>query len=131
MSAADNKKLVQQIYADSANRSGTTFADNIADDVTWIVTGQYSWSGEYRGRDAILAFYARLASETNGTFRVVLEGVYTDGEGRVVASSQTTAERGDRRLDTGAALVFTIKDGKAQDVRGFQEDLDVWNDFWS
>jgi hypothetical protein len=34
-------------------------------------------------------------------------------------------------LDTGAALVFTIKDGKAQDVQGFQEDLDVWNDFWS
>ena len=53
MSAADNKKLVQQIYADSANRSGTTFIDNIAEDVTWIVTGQYSWSGEYRGREAI------------------------------------------------------------------------------
>jgi len=38
MSAADNKKLVQQIYADSANRSGTTFADNIAEDVTWKIT---------------------------------------------------------------------------------------------
>ena len=53
MSSADNKKLVQQIYADSANRSGTTFIDNVAEDVTWIVTGQYSWSGEYKGREAI------------------------------------------------------------------------------
>ena len=26
MSAAENKKLVQQVYTDSANRSGTTFA---------------------------------------------------------------------------------------------------------
>jgi hypothetical protein len=51
--AAANKKLVQQIYADSASRSGTTFADNLADDACWIVTGQYSWSHEFRGRDAI------------------------------------------------------------------------------
>jgi uncharacterized protein len=29
MSALDNKKLVQQVYTDSANRSGTTFADNL------------------------------------------------------------------------------------------------------
>ena len=48
MSAADNKKLVQQIYADAASRSGTTFADNLADDACWIVTGQYSWSHEFR-----------------------------------------------------------------------------------
>ena len=32
MSAAANKKLVQQVYTDSANRSGTTFVDNLAED---------------------------------------------------------------------------------------------------
>ena len=53
MSAAANKKLVQQIYADSASRSGTTFADNLAEDAVWVVTGQYSWSHEFKGRDAI------------------------------------------------------------------------------
>ena len=53
MSAAANKKLVQQVYTDSANRSGTTFVDNLAEDATWIVTGQYSWSHEFRGREAI------------------------------------------------------------------------------
>ena len=37
MSAAANKKLVQQIYADSANRSGTTFVDNLAEDASWPV----------------------------------------------------------------------------------------------
>ena len=51
--AAANKKLVQQVYADSADRSGTTFADHLADDASWVVTGQYSWSHEFRGRDAI------------------------------------------------------------------------------
>jgi len=123
--------LVRRGYAAFSAGDMATLSELLAEDARQYQPGSAAISGEYRGRDAILAFYARLASETNGTFRVVLEGVYTDGEGRVVASSQTTAERGDRRLDTGAALVFTIKDGKAQDVRGFQEDLDVWNDFWS
>ena len=45
MSAAANKKLVQQVYAGfRSNRGGTTFVDNLAEDATWIVTGQYSWS---------------------------------------------------------------------------------------
>jgi len=52
MSAAENKKLVQQVYADAANRSGTTFVDNLADDASWIVTGQYSWSHQFRGATA-------------------------------------------------------------------------------
>ena len=54
MSTAANKRLVQQVYEDSANRSGTTFVDNLAEDASWIVTGQYSWSHEFRGREAIL-----------------------------------------------------------------------------
>jgi hypothetical protein len=44
MSAAENKQLVGKIYTDAANRSGTTFVDNLADEVCWTVTGQYSWS---------------------------------------------------------------------------------------
>jgi ketosteroid isomerase-like protein len=51
---AANKQLVKRIYTDAANRSGTTFVDSIADDVCWIVTGQYSWSRTFRGRDAVL-----------------------------------------------------------------------------
>src|SRR3954449_2211398 len=53
MSAAANKKLVQQVYTDSANRSATTFVDHLAEDASWIVTGQYSWSHEFKGREAI------------------------------------------------------------------------------
>src|ERR1700733_9965798 len=33
MSAAENKQLVSKIYTDAASRSGTTFVDNLADDV--------------------------------------------------------------------------------------------------
>ena len=67
MSAAANKQLIQQVYADSANRSGTTFIDHLDDDVRWIVTGQYSWSHRFEGRDAVL-------NGLQGHFRSLIEG---------------------------------------------------------
>ena len=42
MSAEANKKLIQQIFTDSANRSGMTFIDHLADDAVWVQTGQCS-----------------------------------------------------------------------------------------
>ena len=50
MNTSANKKLLQQVYADAASRSGTTFADSLAEDASWIVTGEYSWSHRFSGR---------------------------------------------------------------------------------
>ena len=88
MSVEANKKLVQQHYADSASRSGTTFADNLADDASWIVTGQYSWSHEFKGKDAILnglmghfrSFFA--VRPRSVAFNFIAEGDYVVVEAR-------------------------------------------------
>ena len=53
MSAAANKKLVQQIYADSASRSGTTFADHLAEALLL-------------GRQDLDALFERLKLELHG-----------------------------------------------------------------
>ena len=46
---ASNKKLIEQIFAaagdpDPAARDRALFVASLADDATWTVTGQYSWS---------------------------------------------------------------------------------------
>jgi hypothetical protein len=62
---------------------------------------------------------------------VELQHLYTDGQGRVVACQRATGQRAHRQLDTGAALVFTIMNGQAHDIHGYQEDIDAWDEFWS
>ena len=59
MSASANKKLMQDIFAAAANpdpavRDRALFAASLADDAKWIVTGQYSWSRTFTGKEAIL-----------------------------------------------------------------------------
>ncbi|KRR26720.1 ketosteroid isomerase [Bradyrhizobium lablabi] len=121
MSAAANKKLVQQVYADSANRSGTTFLDNLAEDVTWVVTGQYSWSGEFRGREAInnglmghLRSLLAAARPRTLAFNFIAEGDYVVVEAR----GDNVAKSGER-YDNQYCMVWRIEDGKIKEIKEY------------
>ena len=54
MSAADNKKLIETIFAAIAAGDRTPFVESLADDVTMRITGQYSWSQTFKGKEALL-----------------------------------------------------------------------------
>ena len=123
--------LVRRGYQAFANGDMQTLSEVIAADATQHQPGSGAMSGEHKGRQAILEFYGRLASESNGTFRVDLQDVYTDGRGLVVGVNRSVGERGGKRLDSRAALVFTVRGGVAQDIRVCQDDIDRWDEFWA
>jgi ketosteroid isomerase-like protein len=118
--AAANKKLVQQIYADSADRSGTTFADNLADDASWIVTGQYSWSHEFRGRDAIQnglmghfrSFFA--VRPRTVAFNFIAEGDYV-----VVEARGDNVTKAGLRYDNQYCMVWRIENGRIKEIKEY------------
>lgn len=120
MSVADNRKLVQQIYADSASRSGTTFADNLAEDAVWVVTGQYSWSHQFRGRDAIQnglmghfrSFFATRPRTV--AFNYVAEGDYV-----VVEAVGDNVTKAGLRYDNQYCMVWRIEDGKIKQIKEY------------
>jgi uncharacterized protein len=120
MSAAANKKLVQQVYADSANRSGTTFADNLADDASWIVTGQYSWSHRFNGREAIqnglMGHFRSLFAERP---RIVGYNFIADGDYVAVEARGDNVTKTGLRYDNQYCMVFRIKDGKIREIKEY------------
>jgi uncharacterized protein len=120
MSAAANKSLVQQVYMDAANRSGTTFADNLADDASWIVTGQYSWSHQFRGREAILSglmgHFRSLFAERP---RTVGYNFIADGEFVVVEARGDNVTKTGLRYDNQYCMVFRIENGKIREVKEY------------
>lgn len=120
MTTAANKKLVQQIYQDSANRSGTTFADNLADDASWVVTGQYSWSHEFRGREAIMeglmghfrSFFA--VRPRTVAFNFIAEGDYV-----VVEARGDNVTKAGLRYDQQYCMVYRIENGKIKQIKEY------------
>jgi ketosteroid isomerase-like protein len=120
MSAADNKKLIQQVLADSANRSGTTFADNLAEDASWIVTGQYSWSHEFKGRDAIQnGLMGHFRSFFVERPRTVGFNFIADDDYVAVEARGDNVTKSGQRYDNQYCLVFRLENGKIKQIREY------------
>jgi hypothetical protein len=120
MSTAENKKLVQQIYTDAANRSGTTFTDHLADDVCWIVTGQYSWSRTFSGRDAVLnglmGHFRSLFAERP---RTVAHNFIAEGDTVVVEAKGDNVTKAGVRYDNDYCMVWRIDNGRITMIKEY------------
>ena len=101
-----------------------------ATDTCWLVPGTTAVSGEYCGRDEILAFLHRNRELTNGTYRVELLWVVADDE-RAVAVYRALGERGDRTLDIEQALLVDLDGGRWAHVRAQPLDQAAFDRFWS
>jgi uncharacterized protein len=120
MSAAENKQLVQQIYVDSASRSGTTFADNLAEDAVWVVTGQYSWSHEFAGRDAIQnGLMGHFRSFFEGRPRTVAFNFIAEGDYVVVEAKGDNVTRAGQRYDNQYCMVWRIENGRIKQIKEY------------
>ncbi|AJP01968.1 SnoaL-like polyketide cyclase [Streptomyces cyaneogriseus subsp. noncyanogenus] len=108
-----------------------TLRELMAKDATQHVPGDHPLSGDFKGQDAIIGMYRRLAEETNGTLRVELIGVCVDGRGHAVGINRLTAERNGKRLDDTGCLVFRIVGDKVTDLDQCVADIEEHNRFWS
>ena len=120
MSTAANKKLVQQVYTDSASRSGTTFADSLADDAIWVVTGQYSWSHEFKGRDAIQnGLMGHFRSFFAVRPRTVAFNFIAEGDHVVVEARGDNVTKSGQRYDNQYCMVWRIENGKIKQIKEY------------
>jgi ketosteroid isomerase-like protein len=120
MSAAANKQLVQRVFADAANRSGTTFYDNLADDACWTVTGKYSWSHQFKGRDAIMnGLLGYLRSFFAERLRTVAFNFIADDDYVAVEARGDNVTTAGLRYDNQYCLVFRIANGKIKEIREY------------
>lgn len=119
----DAMTLVRRGYEAFNSGDVETLASLFANDVTQHVPGEGPLAGTYKGVDAVLGYYGKLAEMTDGTFRADLVDVHGDGHGHVGATHQISATRnGATRLSRGS-IVFTVMGGKVTDLLELHGDL--------
>lgn len=100
-----------------------TLREIMSHDVVQHVPGTSQIAGAYKGIDAVLGYYGKLAELTGGRFRVDLIDTFGDGAGHVTALHQVTATyNGTTRVARGTIL-FTFLGDKATDLLEMHEDL--------
>ncbi len=95
MNAAENKRVMQSIFAGLAAGDGRPFIESLAEDFVWTITGTTKWSKTYRGKKAVRAellkpLFAQFADQyVNTAERFIAEGdfVVVECRGRVTMKS--------------------------------------------
>ncbi|KIU44636.1 MULTISPECIES: nuclear transport factor 2 family protein [Bradyrhizobium] len=129
MSAADNKKLVQQMFTvagdpDPAVREKSLFIATLADDAIWTVTGQYSWSRTFTGKPSILKdLLGHVRSRLTERGRTVANRIVADGDIVVVEAKGNSLTKEGRRYDNDYCLVLRFDGGRIKEVREYCDSV--------
>lgn len=126
---ASNKKLIERIFAAAGNldpdvRDRALFIAHLAEDAIWTVTGQYSWSRTFAGKEAILNdlhgyVRTRLAERT----RTIAHRFIADGNYVVVEAKGDNITKEGVRYDNDYCLVFRLENGWIKEIREYCDSV--------
>jgi ketosteroid isomerase-like protein len=129
MSAAENKKLMEDIFAaagnpDPAVRDRSLFIASLADDATWTVTGQYSWSRIFKGKDSILNdLHSHVRTLLVERTRTIAHRFIADGDHVVIEARGDNLTKTGQRYDNDYCLVFRLENGKIKAIREYCDSV--------
>jgi ketosteroid isomerase-like protein len=129
MSAAANKKLMQEIFAASGStdpevRDRALFLASLAEDATWTVTGQYSWSRTFTGKQSIMNdLHAHVRSLLVERVRTIAHRFIADGDHVVVEAKGCNVTVAGPRYDNDHCLVFRLEDGNIREIREYCDSV--------
>jgi uncharacterized protein len=119
--AHPNEDLLRRGYAAFSTGDLATVFGLFADDMVWHNGGDNQLTGDFRGHEAIMAFFGKLVDVTAGTFRLDIHDVLAnDTHGTVLVTAH--AERDGQAMSVRQVNVWHLADGKATEFWAFPED---------
>lgn len=105
--------------------------DYFAEDVVWHVAGNHPLSGDYRGRDALLAYFTKVRELTDGTLTLEPTGILGNDD-HVATFLRVHGRRGERELNVVMADMIKVgPDGAWTEFWSMPDDQDAVDVFWS
>jgi hypothetical protein len=121
--AAENKQLMQGVFAELANGNGQPFMDSLGDDIRWTVTGSSPWSRTYEGKRAVVDELMRpLFSQFAEPYRNTASRIIADDDHVVIECQGRVTTKSGQRYDQTYCYVCRVAGGK---VRELTEYLDT------
>lgn len=125
-----NKEAIRRGYQACAQGDMGAISELMADDIVWHSGGDTILTGDYKGREAVLEWFARLAQESGGAFGAEVHDVLANDE-HAVALVTTSATRNNKSFEVRAAQIFHVSDGQITESWSFAEDQDALDEPWS
>jgi ketosteroid isomerase-like protein len=100
------------------------------EDAIFHYPGRNPLSGEYRGKDQVVALLGRVMHETDGAFRPEIHDILASDD-HVAALVTVHAARGGTSVEWQSVDLFHVRDGKLSEHWVIEVDQDLVDEFWS
>lgn len=122
MSTAQNKQLLEQIFAGLAENNARPFVASMADDFRWTVAGNTRWSRTYAGKQAVLGeLFPVLNSKMAGPIRTIPDRIIAEGDYVVVEAHGDNTTKSGKPYNNRYCFVFRVGDGKLKEVTEYMD----------
>jgi len=122
MGTAENKQLLQEIFAETAKGNSRPLVDAMADDFRWIISGNGRWSRSYDGKQAVLTeLFPVLRERIEGRIKMIPQRILGDGDHVVVEARGDNVTKAGGRYDNSYCFVFRLAGGKLVEVTEYMD----------
>jgi ketosteroid isomerase-like protein len=104
-----NERVIRNLYDARARRDWDAVRVLFADEIVWHEPGEEDYSGDHRGREAVVGLLEKLVAVTGGTFELVPEAFLNSAQHSAVLV-RWWAERDGRRSDGNEIAVYRLHD---------------------
>ena len=124
MSAAENKRLMQEIFARVAVGDGSLFVEHLADDVVMRVSGQNSWSHTFTGKQSVLRdLFGVVRERTSGVRKTIPLRFVADDDVVVIEARGEMTSRTGAPYNNEYCLIYRLRDGKIVEITEYNDSV--------
>jgi len=122
MSAAENKKLMGDIFYELSKGNDKPFIESMAEDMQWVWMGTGKWSKTFNGKSAILNdLWGAVKTTLTPQFKVVAHRFIAEDDFVVVQATGYNTTPDGRAYNNNYCWVCRIIDGKLKELSEYMD----------
>jgi|SRR5262245_42046657 uncharacterized protein len=117
MGATENKKLIQDMFAELSKGNAQAFMNNMADDVEFTIVGTTKYSGTCKGKQELVSKVLQpLSAQLEGGLTITPENFIAEGDFVAMQARGKSNTKAGGTYNNTYCQVFRIVNGKVQQV---------------
>jgi uncharacterized protein len=117
MGAAENKKLIQDMFAELSKGNAQAFLNNMADDVQFTIMGTTKYSGTCNGKQELLSkVLGPLSAQLEGGLTITPDNFIAEGDIVAMQARGKSTTKTGKPYNNTYCQIFRIVNGKVQQV---------------
>jgi len=122
MTGAENKQIVQAIFAELAQGNSRPLVEAMSEDFSWTVTGSNQWSRKYQGKQAVLNdLLGQLSPRIEGRIKVIPQRFIAEGDFVVVEARGDNTTKEGRPYNNSYCFVIRLAGGKLRELTEYMD----------